>query len=253
MTRVVLTLSAGALAGLAQALASEGITVEECPLLRFEPPADWGPLDRALDALRRYRAVAFTSPRAAEAAATRWRDRLERSIENSPPVWTTGPATAAPLGALFGAVRMPAVQDARGPGGGGGGGAGEALAQAMLTAGIGSPVLYPCGEMHRDEFTRRLADAGIVVEEVICYRSVLAASEVAGEAARRADVLVVGSPRVAELLSGVCPPEQRPRLLALGPTTAAASRQRGWPPDAEAERPTLAEVTHHLRILGGAP
>jgi uroporphyrinogen-III synthase len=246
MTRVLVTLSTGAFAGLAQALAREGITVEECPLLRFEQPADWRPVDRALDALHRYHAIAFTSPRAAAAVATRWRDQLARPSGASPPVWATGPATAAPLGTLFGAVRMPAAQDASGQG------AGETLAREMLAAGSGSPVLYPCGEIHRDEFTRRLAEAGIEVEEVICYRSVLAASELAGEAARRADILVVGSPRVAELLSGVCPPQARPRLLALGPTTAAASRQRGWPPDAEAERPTLEEVTKHLRILGGA-
>jgi len=241
--RVVLTLSTGTLVGLAHTLASHGITVEECPVLRFEPPVDWELVDDALATLHRYRAIAFTSPRAAEAVATRWLGHARRPHDKVPAVWATGPATAASLTDLFGAVRIPAVHQARGRG------AGRALAGAMLSAGTGSPVLYPCGEIHRGELTRDLTEAGIVVDEVICYRSVLASGALASEAAGRADVLVVGSPRVAELLTAVCPPDRRPRLLALGPTTAATSRHHGWPPDAEVERPTVDEVAKQVRTL----
>jgi uroporphyrinogen-III synthase len=243
MTRVVSTLSGGALAGLAVALANDGIRVEECPLLQFAPPADWEPVDRALAALDRYQAVAFTSPRAAAALAARWETRRPRPGRQMPTMWATGPATAAPLGSLFGAIRTLSEAET------GGRGAGDALARAILAAGTGSPVLYPCGEIHRVELTSRLAEAGCVVREVICYRSVPVPASLARLAARRADVLVVGSPRIAELLLSVCPPGRRPRLLALGPTTAATSRRGGWPPDAEAERPTVAEVAKRLRAL----
>lgn len=243
MTRVVLTLSSGALAGLAAALGNDGITVEERPLLQFAPPTDWEPVDQALDELDQYRAVAFTSPRAAEAVATRWLTRKPCPMRQTPATWATGPATAAPLGSLFGAIRILSETETRNRG------AGDALARAILAAGTGSPVLYPCGEIHREEFTRRLTEAGCVVREVICYRSVLATASVADAAAQGADVLVVGSPRVAELLAAACPPNRRPRLLALGPTTAAASRQSGWAPDAETERPTVAEVAKRLRTL----
>lgn len=245
MTRVVSTLSSGALAGLAAALATEGITVEECPLLQFAPPTDWEPVDRALAELDQYRAVAFTSPRAAEAVATRWLTRMPRPTRQTPTTWATGPATAAPLGSRFGTIRILSEAETRGRGEG----AGDTLARAILAAGTGSPVLYPCGEIHRSELTSRLTEAGWVVREVICYRSVAVPASLASEAARRADVLVVGSPRVAELLLSVCPPGRRPRLLALGPTTAATSRQGGWPPDAEAERPSVAEVARRLRTL----
>jgi len=110
-------------------------------------------------------------------------------------------------------------------------------------------VLYPCGDIRRDELTRRLIEAGIVVAEVVCYRSILAPDTVARAAAARADVLVVGSPRVAELLASVCPAGRRPRLLVLGPTTAKASRRLGWPPDAEAGHATAVGVAKALRAL----
>jgi uroporphyrinogen III methyltransferase/synthase len=240
---VVSTLSGGALAGLAAALANDGIRVEECPLLQFAPPIDWEPVDHALAELDQYQAVAFTSPRAAVAVATRFRSRQLRPRKQMPATWATGHATAAPLGSLFGAIRILSEDETRDRG------AGDALARAMLAAGTGSSVLYPCGETHRFELTSRLTEAGCVVREVICYRSVPVPASLAGLVARRADVLVVGSPRVAELLLSVCPPGQRPRLLALGPTTAATSRRGGWPPDAEAERPTVAEVATRLRTL----
>lgn len=248
MRRVVLTLSSGALAGLAGAVGLDRITVEECPLLWFEPPDDWGPLDRALAELNQYRCVAFTSPRAAAAVASRWppsrRDPLAE--EARPVVWAAGPATAAPLGPLLGPIRMPKEPGAPGPGGG----AGAALARAILAAGIGWPVLYPCGDSHREELADTLRGAGGTVHEVVCYRSVLASADQAGDAAQRADVLVVGSPRVAHLLAA-SPLARRPRLLALGPTTAAASRDRGWPPDAVAGRPTVDEVAEQIvRLLG---
>jgi len=243
VTRVVSTLSSGALAGLAAALANEGIRVEECPLLQFAPPTDWEPVDHALAELDQYRAVAFTSPRAATAVATRWRTHQPRPPKRTPTTWATGPATAAPLGSLFGAIRILSEPETRGRG------AGDALARAILAAGTESPILYPCGEIHRSELISRLTEAGCVVREVICYRSVPVPASLAGEVARRADILVVGSPRVAELLLSVCPPGRRPRLLALGPTTAATSRRGGWRPDAEAERPTVAEVAKRLRTL----
>ena len=241
MTRMVVTLSAGALAGLAAELAEDGIVVEECPLLRFEPPADRGPLDRALAELRSYRAVALTSPRAAEAVASRCRDLGVHRDGDGPVAWATGPATAATLGDLFGTVRVPGAAQARG--------AGLALAEAMLAADLESPVLYPCGDIRRDEFTRRLTVAGIVVAEVVCYRSILAPDTAARAAAARADVLVVGSPRVAELLASVCPAGRRPRLLVLGPTTRTASRRLGWPPDAQAGHATTVAVAKALRAL----
>jgi uroporphyrinogen-III synthase len=109
----------------------------------------------------------------------------------------------------------------------------------MLSGGIQGRVLFPCGEIRRDELPTRLRQEGIQVDEVVCYRSVVAGEAAAREAVRRAGILVVASPGVAELLARVSAPTPRPRLLAVGPTTAAAARGAGWVPAAVAARPEV--------------
>ena len=100
-------------------------------------------------------------------------------------------------------------------------------------------MLFPCGDLRRDELPARLRDDGIEVVEVTVYRSVLAGEVDARRAAERAQILVVASPSVADLLARACPPGVRPPLVAVGPTTAAAARASGWNPAgvaAQAER-----------------
>ena len=74
----------------------------------------------------------------------------------------------------------------------------------------------------------------------------------ARRAAERAQVLVVASPSVADLLARACPPGVRPALLAVGPTTAAAARASGWPPGAVAATPTAAALVAGVRTLMAA-
>jgi uroporphyrinogen-III synthase len=128
-------------------------------------------------------------------------------------------------------------------------GSAGALAQAMMAAGVSGPVLFPCGDRRREELPARLRDLGVEVEEVVCYRSVLAAEAEARAAAERAQVLVVASPSVAHLLARSCPPGIRPALLAVGPTTAAAARACGWPPAAVATHPSTEALTGGVRSL----
>src|SRR5687767_2655325 len=155
------------------------------PLLTFEPPLDWTPVDRAIEDLGRYSAVAFTSPRAAAAFGTRCGADGRSGL---PPVWAGGGGTAAALGALTDDVRTaPEAEPGRL-------GAAAALAAAMLSGGIQGRVLFPCGEIRRDELPTRLRQEGIQVDEVVCYRSVVAGEAVAREAVRRAGILVVASP-----------------------------------------------------------
>jgi uroporphyrinogen-III synthase len=125
----------------------------------------------------------------------------------------------------------------------------EALALAMLDAGVGSPVLFPCGDTRRDELPERLRSQGIEVEEVVCYRSVLASESVARAAAARGTMLVVASPTVANLLVRACPPDIRPDLLALGPTTAASARASGWLPAAVASSPSAGALVAAVKDL----
>ena len=238
---VVVTASAGTFPGLVEALRAIPVLVEEHPLMNFAPPADWGPLDSALDRLGSYSAVAFTSPRAAAAVVDRMTERPRQLRGNTPVAWAAGPATRAALGDALGEVRTPNGSDAASLG------AAEALARAMLDARVDGPVLFPCGDSRRDELPERLRSHGIKVDEVVCYRSVLATESAAHAAAVRGTVLVVASPTVADLLVRACPPDARPDLLAVGPTTAASARASGWSPAAVASKPSVEALADAVR------
>jgi uroporphyrinogen-III synthase len=240
---VVVTASAGAFPGLVEALRAIPVLVEEHPLVSFAPPPDWGPLDSALDRLDSYGALAFTSQRAAAALVDRLAGRGRQRIpgQNIPAVWAGGPATEAALGKALGRVRTPSEADA------GTLGAAQALGRAMVDAGVRGPVLFPCGDTRRDELPDLLRVQGIRVDEVVCYRSVLASESTAHAAAARGTVLVVASPTVADLLVRACPPDARPDLLAVGPTTAASARAAGWSPAAVASKPSVQALATAVR------
>ncbi len=242
---VLVTASAGAFPGLAEALRALPVGVEEVPLMTFVPPLDWRPVDAAVRDLGRYAAVAFTSPRSAHAFAERVAvlGGAPAAIET----WAAGAGTAQALGDTLGEVRRPDENEV------GKRGAAAALASelaaALLAAGPSGPVLFPCGDIRRDELPSRLRDDGIAVEEVVCYRSVLAGESETRRAIQRAQIVVVASPSVADLLARACPPGVRPALLAVGPTTAAAARSSGWPPAGVAKRPTTEALVAGVRAL----
>jgi uroporphyrinogen-III synthase len=242
---VVLTASLGAFPGLAGALRKTAVVLEERPLMTFAPPADWAPLDTALGRLEQYGSVALTSPRAGHAIAERikLREVAWPPGPDAPELWASGPATAAALGGLLGPVRLPAGPRT------GRLGAAKALGRAMLQEQAAGPVLFPCGEAHRDELPLELQSGGLAVDEVVCYRSVLATLMDARVAAERGSVLVVASPRVADLVARACPRTARPALLAVGPTTAASARAAGWSPAAVAAEPTARAVASAIQSL----
>ena len=242
---VVVTASAGAFPGLVAALSKIPVMVEERPLINFAPPADWSPLDAAIDRVAQYGTLVFTSPRAAESFAGRLKERRREwpAERSTPAVWASGPQTAAALDGALGRVRLPLAR------GRGQVSAAKALARSMLEEKVAGPVLFPCGEAHRDELPAELRQNGIAVDEIMCYRSVLAAESEARVAASRGSVLIVASPRVADLLARVCPRGTRPKLLAVGPTTAASARAAGWSPSAVASEPTARALASAIRSL----
>jgi uroporphyrinogen III methyltransferase / synthase len=242
---VVVTASVGAFPGLVAALRKIPVMVEERPLMNFAPPLDWAPFDAALNRIAEYRAVVFTSPRAAEPFAARLKERRAHwaAEPDLPAPWASGPQTATALHGALGPVRLP-LRRGRGQLG-----AAKALARAMLEEKVCGPVLFPCGEAHRDELPAELRQSGIAVDEIVCYRSVLAGESEARVAASRGSVLVVASPRVASLLARACPRGTRPELLAVGPTTAESARAAGWSPSAVASEPTARALASAVRSL----
>ncbi|HYF40391.1 MAG TPA: uroporphyrinogen-III synthase [Gemmatimonadales bacterium] len=116
--------------------------------------------------------------------------------------------------------------------------AAASLAHAMLEAGVGSPVLFPCGDRRRDELPQLLESGGVQVDEVVCYRSVLASPREAGAAILGSTIVIVASPSVAALLAEACPRPSRPLLVASGKATADAAQAAGWSPAAVAAEPS---------------
>lgn len=242
---VVLTASAGTFPGLVEALREVSIAVEERPLVSFSGPLDWAPLDAALARADTYGAVAFTSPRSARAFTERMQARDLRWGNGPvvPQIWAVGPATTSALQGKLGSVRVPDRRQ------GDKMGAAAALARAMLEAEVPGPVLFPCGETRRDELPAELRKRGVEVDEVVCYRSVMADEAEARAAAARGTLLVVASPTVVDLLARACPRPTRPELLAVGPTTAASARAAGWSPAAVATEPSARALASAIRGL----
>jgi uroporphyrinogen-III synthase len=230
---------------LAEALKAIPVVVEERPLLTFGPPLDWKPLDAALGRLSQYGGIAFTSRRAAQAFIGRMQARRIgwTQGEGVPLVWAVGEATAAELGGMLGTVRVAGGSDTTPLT------AAEILARSMIQEAVQSPVLFPCGDLRRDELPNELRRHGIRVDEVICYRSVLADESQARSAADGGTVLVVASPSVAGLLARACPSAPRPELIAVGSTTAASARAAGWSPAAVAEQPTVRALSSAILDL----
>jgi uroporphyrinogen-III synthase len=238
---LVLTGSRGSFAGLREALEERSIEVLERPLIDFAPPPSWTPLDTALDHLATYPAVAFTSPRAARAVVERLASRGLRWPRTSPTVWAGGASTRAELEKSLDGVRVLQPDETVG-------GAAEGLARAMLSAGTSGPVLFPCGAKRRDELPALLREQGVQVEEVECYRTILAGPAEARAVLLAGGWLVVASPSVVELLVGASSSAERPNLITVGPTTAAAARDGGWIPAAVADEPSVAGL---VEAIGG--
>lgn len=162
---------------------------------------------------------------------------------SGPAVWAAGQATAASLENWLGPTHLPdGVQQESD-------GAAAQLARAMVAARVSGPVLFPCGDRRRDELPSVLKEAGIGVHDVVCYRTVLAEPSEARAAASEGALVVVASPSVVELLARACPTAERPKLIAVGPTTAKAARDAGWTPAAVAQQPTTSGVLEAITGL----
>ena len=219
---VSLTLSPGALPGLADGLRARGLLVREAPLLAVRPVPDLRSLDTALRRLEPRSGLAVTSPRAGHCL----RQRVQAMGAAIPrEVWAVGPATVRSLPPEWN-VRLSPEANAR------------SLAEAMLEAGVRGPVLHPCGTHRREELSLLLGQAGIAVQPIICYDVVLAEAAEIHVALDGAALVLAGSHRVIRRMAEVTGTGVRPGLVCLGPATAATARAAGWEPAAVAGEPT---------------
>jgi len=181
------------------------------PVTRAEPPSDPEALAEVLR--QPHDAVLVASARAAQ--VVRGSDR---------PIWAVGPATAAIL-----------------PGAHVGPGDGASTARALLAAMGPVRVLVPRAEEGRDEAIAILRAGGATVIDAIAYRTVPIAFD--ASILHRADVVACFAPSQASALPALtCP------IVAIGETTAAALRARGYRP-AVAASPTPEGIANAIALV----
>jgi uroporphyrinogen-III synthase len=258
---VVVTREEGPEASLSGWLTAGGLEVLPLPTISIQPPSDWRPLDEALGDLAAYDWLAFTSAHAVEALCRRpeW-PRAWTAAAPRPRLAVVGPATAA---ALLDRGLVVDLQPAEG-------GAG-ALAAALLAAAGGRPlkVLWPRSDLARPELRAALEAGGARVLDPVAYRTASAAPAQVAEFARLLDEGRIGavcflSPSSATNLAAVLGRADlallsgRTRIASIGPTTSAALRSLGAPPDLEAAERSARDLARALvfllsRLQGVAP
>src|SRR2546428_11951411 len=215
---------AGALAARLQTIGMDPVVI---PAVAIHPPASWEDVDAALGRLASYDWVLFTSASGVSMFFARRRAQEIAGSLPAPARWAAiGPGTAAAL--LAQGVHDPWVPSRY---------LGE-TAGDELPASPGQRVLRICGETATPVAPVRLRGRGILVDEVVAYRTVEAPPE-SDSLLRHAwsegiDAVVFTS---ASTVRGFARLAQRVRIddaigdvviVAIGPVTAGAARVMGW-------------------------
>lgn len=224
--RVVLTQGRGRLEALERALRARGDEVVRRPLIRIEARNDVT-TRAAARRLLRHPWLLFASRSAVEAWVA-----LGLPLPappHGPRLGAVGAGTAAALRRAGGRVELVADPERA-----------EGLASAFLARedALG-PVGLPRGDRSRDTLERRIAEAGVSVDPLVLYETRPEAWQ--GDA--DADAIVVASPSAAAGLPA--DPAPRAAIVAIGPVTGAALRERGLSPWI-AERPDAPAILERL-------
>ena len=211
-------------------LESLGAQAIEAPLVRIEPPDDYGPLDQACATIERFNWIVFTSGNAVDALMGRLlaSSRDVRAL-GSVKLCAVGPATGEHL-ARHGLKVDLVPHEYRA----------DALAHALAQSGDvrGLKIFLPHADIGRDVVANELRKLGAEVIEAVAYRTIEADGDREGEPdiyrmllERRIDVVtftsasavrsfvkLLGAEPAADLLGTVV-------VASIGPVTAEAAAQ----------------------------
>jgi uroporphyrinogen III methyltransferase/synthase len=256
--RVLVTRPLQQAGGLARRLEELGAQVSVLPAVEVRGPADWGPVDRALDELATFQWLVFTSANGVEYF-------LRRLLETGRDLRALGPVRLAAIGpATADALRAYHLTPDVVPGEY----RSEALAAALKGQAAGRRVLLARADRGRDLLREELSAVAEVVQ-VAVYSQVDA--EGPGPATRElleqgeVDYVTVTSSNIARSLARALGPEAlghvrsgRTALVSISPVTSATIRELGLPVAAEASVYTtegVVEATCALarggRVSGG--
>lgn len=225
--RIVVTRARAQAGTLRALLEAEGADVLEFPTIRVGPPEDFGPLDRAIARLDRYRWVVFTSRNAVRAVCDRMRGLgRDPSMLGVAKLAAIGPGTAEALRSAGLSVELAPGEFVA-----------EALVDAFGTVDLsGAAVLLPRAASARGVLPEGLRARGAAVDVVAAYRTE-AERDQAPDIRRRlaaepVDAVTFTSSSTVthfvELLDGDVERVVGSALVAcIGPVTAATARQCG--------------------------
>ncbi|HJL20359.1 MAG TPA: uroporphyrinogen-III C-methyltransferase [Sandaracinaceae bacterium LLY-WYZ-13_1] len=251
--RVLVTRPAHQSQAISRMLRDHGAEPICVPAIRIEPPEDAGPLREAVADAGRYRWVVFTSRNGVRAFFEEVaRQERDSRVLGGARICAIGPATAEEL--TVHGLRPDVIPEEF---------KGEGAAEAVMAADpdlAGHRVLLPRAAVARQALPEMLREAGAEVDVVPAYQT-LGASE--GDAIRlrelihhrRVDVLTFTSPSTVREVAGALGEHADAigegfTIACIGPITAAAAEERGWPvhvvpEDYTAEGLLDALVTHH--------
>lgn len=234
--RIVVTRPQGRGGDLPAKLERLGAVVSEVPLIEIRPLEDLRVLDEAVSDPAGFDWVVFTSENAVHAVGIRLGGPLARAR-----VAAVGPATAD-------AVRNFGVEPAFVP---------DRFAAEDVSGGLGelrgTRILLPQADIADPTLAEDLRRAGADVTPVVAYRTVETTPDMSGMLALRlADAIVLASASAARSLATVADSVQTIRgrlVVAIGPKTADAARERRLPVGLVAQEATAdgiiqALVTH---------
>ena len=227
-----------------EALGAETI---EFPVIKIEPPADYGPLDQALENLEQYHWVIFTSENGVKHFFSRLREKnLDIRSMKKARICAIGPTTKEAL--LDKGLKvdfMPPEYRA------------EAVVDQIKTEiTAGDKVLLPRADIARPVLAQELGELGALVDNISCYSTVSGDSdakllkELLAE--REVDMITFTSSSTVknmlamlggeakDLLSGVA-------LAAIGPITANTARERELSIAVEAEEYTIPGLVEAIK------
>lgn len=230
---------------LSRALEARGARVLPLATFRIVPPVDPAPLAAALEALRDYDWIVFTSANAVEATCTHplWTAARQAGGARAR-IAAVGTATAARLSSHgVGVDLMPAMAG------------GRELAEALRSAGSleGARVLWPRSEIARPELAVELALAGAAIVDPPAYRTMTVVPDRLTEfldalEARRVAAVAFLSPSSARGLASALPGgtlrplSGRTVIACIGPTTSAAVKELGGAVDIEPDQRSAAAL-----------
>ena len=238
--RVLVTRARSQTSRLAESLEALGAETIQLPAIRISPVADTEELDAAIAKIDEYDWITFTSPNGVQGL----RDRLAAHSLDSRALFgvrvaTVGPATARAVAEM--GIRpdlSPKVYAA------------QSLVDEFVSQGVqNGKALCLRSDIGRETLPDGLRKAGLEVDEVIAYRTVMpphssdAARAAFGDESRRVDATTFTSSstvmNLSMLLGGDVEPINRTTVVCIGPVTAATAREQGIRVDVVAKRQTV--------------